>query len=309
MQRVRHRMIVILLSITGLLAPVQAMAQNYKFGMVTSVLDPSHGGKMTELGAGYVRLNFYWWLIEPAQDDYRWGDVDRWLSEAATRNLKVFASLTETAPWAGPCQFCMPYQILDWYDFVWQVIKHAQVNFPGLDIVFGIWNEPNLHFLDDDAFASQYKLLFQYADLARDDANPGARLAGPETSHHAVFDNNYFAWAMDRIQPYLNLSDKITVHWYPDGGNLSGYMSQVNSYSEGQEVWLTETGYSTCNDSEQTMWISHIMNTFETTSAAFWTKTLVYVLYNGQSCTEAVVRPDWTNRQAFDWYRDWIATH
>lgn len=171
--------------VVGLCIPSSVLAQNDRFGVVTSGLDPDHGAKVTELGAGSVRLDFFWSDVEPSQDNYQWTDVDRFMQEARNRNLKIFVSLSMTPSWAGPCESCMPYNLGDWYDFVWRVI-HRYTVLNNYNVVFGVWNEPNLHFLDDDAYASQYKLLFEYADAARDSVNPGARLAGPETSHHAI---------------------------------------------------------------------------------------------------------------------------
>lgn len=280
-----------------------------KFGVVTSILLPQHGAKVSELGTGSVRLNFYWWLLEPAQDAYDWGAVDSWLNEAQARGLSVFASMSGTPAWAGPCEACMPYQILDWYDFVWQVIKHIQVNYPSLDIVFGVWNEPNLgNFLNDDSQGTKYRQLFQYADAARDDANPSAILGGPETSHHAV--GTYYNVVMQDIVQHMNPSDKVTVHWYPDQGYLPGYMSfGVEPYSYGRDIWLTETGYASCSDSTQRTHITNILNDFYSTSVASWRKTFIYVLQTGLSCDESIVRGDWTNRQAFDFYKAWISTH
>lgn len=287
----------------------EAQAPKPRYGVVTSILTPQHGAKVTELGAGSVRLNFYWRLIEPSQDDYNWAEVDQWLSQAQSRNLSVFASLTEAPPWAAASPYFMPYSILDWHEFVYRVLEHVKNNFPTIDIVFGVWNEPNLGFLNDDSQATNYKVLFEYANQARNVIYPSARLAGPETSHHAVADNSYFDHAMNKILPYMGINDKITVHWYPNNDiGLSGYMGVANGRSQGQDVWLTEVGNATCNDGAQASTLNTVMNIFQPPTGA-WKKTFIYVLHTGSACDESIVRGDWTNRQAFTAYKDWIATH
>lgn len=111
---------------------------------------------------------------------------------------------------------------------------------------------------------------------------------------------------MNRISGWLKGSDVVTVHWYPDGPSLGSYLTNVNNYAGGRELWLTEAGYSTCNDTTQSNTIQSMLNAFEPSPAA---KIFIYVLWNGMSCTEALVRPDWSNRPAFYTYQNWIRNH
>lgn len=283
-----------------------AFAQSARYGMVTSVLDAAHADKTRALGAGYVRLNFYWHLIQPCSTCQAWEPIDHYMAEAAARGLKVYASLSGTPGWANGNRGInvAPTDRAAWRAFVRTAIQRYGSQY---DIVFGIWNEPNLPvFLDDDSVGTRYARLFEDANTARNAVNAQARLGAPETSHHAVSSNNYYRDVMARIAPFLRPADIIAVHWYPDGPGMAGYFNTVRASAGGRELWLTETGFATCDDALQASRLRSILTSFETTAAA---RIFVYVLQNGMACTEAIVRPDWSNRPAYDAYRTWIAQH
>lgn len=108
------------------LTPPGAEAQvQYRYGIVTSNLGPQHGASVTDLQAGYVRLDFYWRNIEPSQDNYDWGSIDGSVNEALSRGFKIFATLSQAPSWAAPCDdgYCMPYNLADWQDFVATAIQ------------------------------------------------------------------------------------------------------------------------------------------------------------------------------------------
>src|SRR5262245_34204324 len=113
-----------------------AMAQNGRYGMVTSVLDASHADKTLELGAGYVRLDFYWHAIQPCSTCQNWEPIDRYLAEAAARGLKVYASLSGTPGWAngGRPIHVAPTDRAAWRAFVRTAIERYNHRY---DIVFG----------------------------------------------------------------------------------------------------------------------------------------------------------------------------
>lgn len=289
--------------------PGAADAQNPRYGIVTSVFDENHAVYTSELGTGSVRIGIPWFMVEPQQDQFDWGNADRWINEATNRGLEILAGMGYTPQWAGPAWtgecvdgHCMPYNINDWYDFVYQVINRYRGY---SNITFEVWNEPNQEFLNDDGVATQYALLFEYADRARDAANSSARLSGPETSHHAYFDG-YLNSALSKIGPYLAPQDVVTVHWYDDGPNLFTYMSDVISGASGHDVWLTETGKATCDDTVQSNWVRDLMWNFDAWGLTRWTRTFLYVLQDGGSCTETIMRPNWTKREAFTWYRNYV---
>ena len=94
---------------------------------------------MQELGAGFVRLDFNWYDIEPNCSGfanascYVWGPYDGWVQAADAAGLQIFATLAYTPSWAtsgsGGCKdnderpsSChAPTNIVDWYRFVYAV--------------------------------------------------------------------------------------------------------------------------------------------------------------------------------------------
>jgi hypothetical protein len=124
-------------------------------------------------------------------------------------------------------------------------------------------------------------------------------LAAPETSHHA-YGNGYFANVMSRISGWLKPQDIVTVHWYGDGPSMPGYLQYVKSFAGSRQVWLSETGWSNCNDGQQWFGIDGILNTFGPTVA---NKIFVYVLRSDSDCSESLVRQDWRDRAAYGRYQ------
>jgi len=121
-----------------------AFAQNYHFGMNTRVLTAQMADKMTELGAGVVRLAYGWDVIEPTcKGCYNWQTTDAWRDEARRTHRAIFASLAYTPAWANgghPYQY-PPLNYQDWYDFVYATVSRYRNDI----YLWGVWNEPNLN--------------------------------------------------------------------------------------------------------------------------------------------------------------------
>lgn len=289
-----------------------------KYGVVTINYDGFLDQKTAELGTGSVRIGLNWFEIEPQQDVYNWARADDMISRASNRGLQIFATLAYSPSWAAPncgefidgpekppSAHCAPYSYMDWAEFVYQVLWRYRDR---TNITYGIWNEPNLFFLNDDSVGSKYGLLFQHADLARSYANPSARLAGPETSHHAYFDG-YINGAGFHMGPYFRAQDVVTVHWYTDAPmSLGAYMNNIVNLSGGRETWLTETGviHPHCtSESNQNSWVTTINSAFGGGPAA-WTKYFWFLLHtpdtSPQGCA-GLVRPNGSNKPAFTTYQ------
>lgn len=289
--------------------PPGAAAQNYRYGIHTYYLSPYLAAKSRDLGAGYVRIEIDWDTVQPSGPG-DWNDLDfiSWLNNARVNRLKLYATLMNTPAWAGPCQHCMPNGNGPWQNFVYRVIAETRAYYPDIEVVFGIWNEPNLtgpngFFNGTDA---DYAVLFQLADSARNSANPNARLAGPEISVGGIDPAGYLDSVMAKLQPYMRPNDVITFHWYPGQGSLTDWANALNAKSRGQEVWLTETGDNTCSDTEQRNWIDYIVNTFDYgNTAQHWTKVFIYYLWDAHTnCAANLVRTDGSNRPAYVDYRN-----
>lgn len=274
------------------------------YGVVTQLWSPSHTLWVSELRAGWVRLDFNWFETEPARGAFDWTLLDSRVAAASAQGLRIYATLAYTPMWAGPCQHCMPDDVADWRRFVAAVLTH----FRGYGIVYGIWNEPNLRFLNDAPDGSQYAALFREANGARSEADRDAILAGPETSHHAI--DAYYPQVMAQILPLMRGSDVVTVHYYPDAPvDIHAYMTAVGQSAAGHHVWLTETGVSTCDDTVQRDYFASVLDAFYQSGRGEWNRVFFYVLQNGHDCTENMIRTDGSYRPSFTTYRDFILAH
>ena len=296
-----------LLLVTGVAG--RAEAQNYRYGVHTYYLSPYLAEKSRDLGIGFVRIQIDWDAIQPdSPNDWNDTQLQSWLATARAQHLKLYATLMGTPRWAGSCSNCMPDDMWAWYDFVYRVMANARAAYPDVEMVFGIWNEPNLtgpggFFQGND---KDYSLLFQYASLARDAASPNARLAAPELSVGGVGPLIFLDAALKQIAPYFRERDIVTFHWYPGQGELTDWVKAIGSMVQGHEIWLTETGNNTCNDTDQRASLDYVINTFDFRNPSpLWTKVFVYYLWDAYTnCAANLVRSDGSNRPAYVDYRN-----
>jgi hypothetical protein len=253
------------------------------YGVVTSVqfLDGLTLLRLRDLGVGSVRTGLGWDLVESSKGRFDFSQVQPWIDQGHAAGLHIFATLGDPPPWAAPCPSCMPNSLFEWYDYVYHVLAHFK--YLGSDITFGIWNEPNLGKFFNPPLPERYGDLFDYADMARVDANPAARLAGPETEHGA-FPSGWFSTALTRLEARFRPQDVVTVHWYPgkSSPDLTAYMQNVLSRVGTRETWLTETGKLAVDDQEQALGVLDIVQTFNRRSSAQWAKLFIYRLYGAE---------------------------
>jgi hypothetical protein len=285
--------------------PAAAAAQQPDFGVVTHDLDEQRAAKMTELGAGFARISFRWWQLEPEPGRYEWGSVDDYIwQRAQPRGIRLFVSLGEPPEWAGggPDHNGTPSNLQDWYNFVFAAVSRYR----GYVRHWGIWNEPNLtQFLDN---RDNYEAIVAWARLAIRAADPTALVLGPEVSEHAL-DDGWFAQVMSTFG--RDAFDIVTMHYYT--GSLTARMdSQVYPWRYGKEVWVTETGRETISgllafELLQRGFYASLLQAFEP-RRWWWTKVFFYDIWAWDyGYRFGLCGPDWQNHLAFDFYRDWIA--
>jgi hypothetical protein len=291
--------------------PLLPVIKHPDYGVVTSVqfLDGLPLLRMQDLGVGIVRVDIGWGLVEATQGRYDFSQIQTWVDEAHNAKLQIYASLGGPPLWAAPCSGCMPYDLFQWYDYVYHVI--TRFKYLGSDITFGIWNEPNLGEFLNPPDPNAYGDLFDYADMARRDANPSARLGGPETEFGALA-SGWLASALTRMTPRLAPQDVITVHWYPGtrSPDLQPYMNGVLAAVGTRETWLTETGKIATDDAAQAAGILDIVQTFNRRPSSQWAKLFIYRLA-GQDPTDPAtyfqfLQPDplYSPRPSFITYRN-----
>jgi hypothetical protein len=286
-----------------------ARAQTVHYGMNTRVLTPQMADKVTELGAGVVRLAYGWDVIEPScKGCFDWTTTDAWRDEARRTGRAIYGSLAYAPRWAngGQTYNYPPILYSDYYDFVFAVVSRYRDDI----FLWGIWNEPNLDSYLHGADIEVYRNLALVGRAAIRAANPQAIVLGPDVSHHAVL-NGWFPAAM---RATASLFDIVTVHWYRDGPKLDRMMDQlVRPFLYGKEVWLSETGLRPCDsffgEIDQALFYQQVLEAFSL-RRPWWTGAMFYDLYDPpmpNDCGSGITRPaDWSNRPAFSLYQAFI---
>src|SRR3569833_640730 len=97
---------------------------------------------ITDLGLDWIRVDFSWDMIEPAQGQYDFTVTDGIVAAADSMGVNVYATLSSTPQWAtdGAAQSGVPRDPADWDDFVYTVVSR----YSGSIKYWGMWNEPNL---------------------------------------------------------------------------------------------------------------------------------------------------------------------
>src|SRR5882724_5079409 len=282
-----------------------ALAQDFHYGMNTRVLTGPMADKVTELGAGVVRLAFGWDVIEPGcKGCYEWERTDAWRDEAKRTRRAIFASLAYTPAWANggqPYRY-PPLNYQDWYDFVFATVSRYRDDV----VLWGVWNEPNLDEYLQGADPRVYRSLVIAARAASRAANPRAMVLGPDVSWHGVKDG----WFAAVMNDFGDLFDIVTIHWYVDGPELALMMDQlVRPVSLGKPVWMSEVGMKPCasvfGEAGQALFYQRVLTAFQA-RRSWWTGLLFYDLYElpaGRDCGTAITRADWSNRPAFQVYQ------
>src|SRR5581483_11193421 len=108
-------------------------------------------------GAGWIRLSLGWRLINPSQGTFTYTAVDKLVSGAHSRGMKVLGMLADTPNWASSDPSCAttcsadaslypPADYTNWTAFVSNLATHyAQAchTDPSLCVeAYEVWNEP-----------------------------------------------------------------------------------------------------------------------------------------------------------------------
>jgi O-glycosyl hydrolase len=304
------------IAIVALIAPATPLllaqeSPSIHYGMNTHYVDARMADKMRELGAGIVRIDFNWSGMESSRPHrYDFTSTDMSVRSARRRGLDVFATIGYSPKWAngGRSEHAPPLRIQDWEDFVSTVVERYQGR--DMDVqYFGIWNEPDLHAFFEGSL-DDYIALVKAGRQAIRRANGQAKVLGPEVNDRGVV-NGYYAAAMKAVGDQFDI---VTVHWYPaDRGsrNLETFLDDyVRPASMAKPVWLTEVGQTVCGrggEEGQANLYARVLDAFQARRS--WLNGLFfYDLYEPTSkCSYPPVRADWSNRPAFQVYKDAIA--
>lgn len=215
--------------------------------------------RLAESGAGWVRLDISWAMLQP-RSRTEWSSdglayVDRIIDMAAARGLKVLGTFWLTPGWAngGRGERVLPTDPAD-YARAAQVIARrwaAEVR------AWEVWNEPNSSdfMVGADPVAYTRLLRAAYPALHAGDPTTTVVTGGTQYMDDRWLSRAYaagMAGAYDAlgVHPYPGVADEAPdlpsdgTIWRP--ANITAVRSLMNAYGDSaKSIWFTEVGWST----------------------------------------------------------------
>lgn len=276
-----------------LVVPAAAQARNLYFGINANTRAWETPGEeqdlVAETGASWLREDFEWEVVEPANDEWKWADTDELFQDAAERGMEILPILNSPPCWAVPketdpeeCWETWPVGNAEYAEFTAEAVKRygPSGDFwderPLLDgdlapRYWEVWNEPYYpSFTNGEVDPARYASLFKAAAIAGDEANSGTdyliESVVDATVDPEIDPKGWVHWAEEIVdaEPTIgNYIDGIAIHPYPEShdptyepenGTDASFRNTDINYERWLEeginrpIWITETGYSSCND-------------------------------------------------------------
>jgi hypothetical protein len=257
---------------------VQRPATHVRVGLIANTLDA--GSRMgveldlaRRLPARWLREEFRWYEVEPRPGVLRWGKLDRLMTEASRRGLRVLPLLIGSPGWVSSSKMHLPHQTGGFARFTARVARRygpggtfwrrrPQAERRLAPQVLEVWNEPFVpQFADGKVDPRRYARLFRAAARAGARANPHTRyLLDVETTYmtatgetrewipdllRAVPDLRRWVWGL-AVHPY-SITQPPSVYT-PDASRFQFLRIREvrRAWGASPRLWLTELGWSTC---------------------------------------------------------------
>ncbi|HWN72245.1 MAG TPA: hypothetical protein VNN15_00390, partial [Solirubrobacterales bacterium] len=238
-----------------------------------------------ETGVQWLREDIEWDQIEPVKGERDWTHTDSLFQEAAERGMTILPLVDSSPCWAVPketaeedCWRTFPTSNADFAFFVGKAVERYGPGgdfweaHPGLDSELApryweIWNEPYLAFTSGGQVEpARYAALYKAAVIAGREASASTRYLIESTVDAKIEEGVWVNWAkaLKEAEPSLgSYIDGIAVHPYPashdpdyepeNGTDASFKNTDVNyerwrAQGINKPVWITEVGYSACDD-------------------------------------------------------------
>ena len=166
-----------------------------------------------DLGVEWVRVDFNWDVVEPANDVWDFSTFDRIVDAAEARGLKVFANLGYGPAWAstGDRRGDGPGNDVPQVDELREYVTTVVSRYGTRVAAWGTWNEPNLGDFfegnEDEWLASAF---IPTVDAIRA-ACPSCLIAGPEV---ATIGNEYHTYLAMALEARGAVLDAVSMHDY-----------------------------------------------------------------------------------------------
>ena len=238
-----------------------------------------------DAGLGWVRFDFNWTELEPAEGTYNWSSTDRLITTAESLGLHVFATVAYTPDWAAPAgcdngaadddSHCLN-KVPD--PARWVAFVTAAVDRYGSTVRhWGMWNEPNLGVFFSGSRDEYVDSVLIPGSNAVHAACPSCLVVGPELANlretdwdadegvcafnECIFNGWEYSLAavLDAAGAYIDIishhrydetGDSVWIgaldgQWWGDIQYMHGLKEVVDEHGQGQPVWITEFGWET----------------------------------------------------------------
>lgn len=258
-----------------------ADARSLYFGISANTRSPGSVGAadaVAETGVTRIREDLEWWLVEPSNDEWDWSKPDLMYEEAAKRGLSVLPIPDSPPCWAvilgsTNCPERLLFSPPEYAEFVGEVAArygpggyfwdaHPELDGDLASRHIEILNEPYWERSGGRLTPYGYANLYKAAVIAGRAANASTRYLIAS----AIGGSGGVEWlagihsAEPAIGTYI---DGIAVHPYPGSHGITyppatitdeSFLNAKINYEQwvargiNKPVWITEVGYSSCND-------------------------------------------------------------
>jgi hypothetical protein len=249
------------LSLPGVaLGAEKAVSADLAWGIPSSDFAPT-GQAISDVGAGWVRIEFRWNEAEPSSKGSYDANIiaryDRAIDTARAAGAKVLVFVNGSPRWASGSRASMtkPQDPADYADFM----RYVAARYAGRVSAWEVWNEENTtRFWSTGPNPSEYASLLKAAYPAVKSGDPNALVVfgGVSQNDYAFIEGAYAAGAKGyfdvmAVHPYPGSSPPEPV-WYSNGRiaptSFTGFRevrSAMLARGDDKPIWLTEFGWST----------------------------------------------------------------
>ena len=238
----------------------KAVSTDLAWGIPSSEFAPT-GEAISDVGAGWVRIEFRWNEAEPSSkgsyDQNIIARYDRAIDTARAAGAKVLVFVNGSPRWASGSRVSMtkPQDPADYADFM----RFVATRYAGRVSAWEVWNEENTpRFWSSGPSPAAYVPLLKAAYPAVKAADPGAAVVfgGVSQNDYSFIEGAYAAGAKGyfdvmAVHPYPGPNPPETV-WSQNGRiaptSFTGFRevrSSMLARGDDKPIWLTEFGWST----------------------------------------------------------------
>ena len=279
-----------------------ALAQVNEVGINTHVPANDLIDATRDMGSKWIRIDNDWMGIETAKGVYNWSFMDSVVDAATARNIKVFMTVGYSPQWAsrGDGRADGSKNDVPTGNHYAEYLAATVNRYKDRVKHFGLWNEVNLDNFWEGNAQEYVDIIVKPGYNAIHDNCPDCFALGPELAHIGEYDdwlNNILSAAADKFDIithhiYHKFEENGQTVWDGDSflnaletprfgglGQRESFYPLMQKYYDNKEVWMSETGYRTKDESageeeQQAIFSRRVLE--EQAKRSWWTNTLFY---------------------------------